>query len=563
MQKFGGITLDWYDDRGDTLKQMFPTKESLPGVIKTASIRPKEKLANEQFALIAVDSGNVLRKYACNDAGTTAMSAIYFMEHGQKLPIEAQKVAAVNLVDACLRFKITPPTPLLKLAVPAALLGGLAGGALGAGAGAAGAGEGNRLTGAVTGGLLGAGAGALGHHALMHGTGAGKRLTEIQGKVQGVMSKAMKAKKPDLVAAAERASKYQAAPGDVALVGAGQLGGAAATGAAAYGAGSLAGKIAPQQSQPKTVYASADEGGRAPTEAEKEEIKNWIRTNDNPSDEMFHSFLESKGINPHLGEAVVYDFAHESTKSASVVDITGKHAPMQIKTAEPTTDSDYAVILPDGSKHYPINTWDRVKTAEQYYLDEGKRMQPEIRRQFATKLATKAGIIGYPLEADIFEAGATTYASDGHLKAALEMRKVACAPDGEEREFLDGLFEKRAEIDPNVYAEVLRRFDVNQGLDSGWDRVVIDPWSSTFGINKTAEVVWEQGNERVMDRSLQNLANNRLDLVTKQFGFSFAGEFRKDPIGIFNSLPLPEKRIMSRLANDVDSSGETEAPITL
>ena len=77
--KFAGVTLDWYDDHGETLKQVFPSPEDLPGVIKTASIQEKEKLPNEAFALIMIDSGYAFRKYACADPGTTAMSVIYFM----------------------------------------------------------------------------------------------------------------------------------------------------------------------------------------------------------------------------------------------------------------------------------------------------------------------------------------------------------------------------------------------------------------------------------------------------------------------------------------------------
>ena len=247
-------------------------------------------------------------------------------------------------------------------------------------------------------------------------------------------------------------------------------------------------------------------------------------------------------------------------KMASVVDITGQSPPPKVKTARPLNDEDYAVVLQDGSRHYPIDTWDRVKLAEDYYLENRVRMAPRVRRQYAVKLAAKAIHMGYPLDYEIFEKGACTYAKPGHLRAAVEMRKVACAP-GEAREWLDELFEKRGHIDPGTYASCLHQFDVENGLDRGWDRVVLDPWESTFGINKVAEVVWEQGADRVTDDQLQNLAQNQHSGMDELFTHEVSKEFIKDPVGIFNSMPDPQKKIIARLANDLSSQGGSEVAV--
>ena len=364
--KYAGVTLDWYDDKGEFLKERFPTVESLPQMIKHADIRPKEKLDNEDFALIAVDEGIVMRKFACHDAGTTTMSVIYFLEHGNKLPEEAQKVAAARLTNACQYFGLKTPMELVKISL-----------------------------------------------------------------------------------------------------------------------------IEPRE------------------------------------------------------------------KQSAVVDITGKSSNPITKVAKPMTDNDYAVVFQDGRKFYPINTWDRVKLAEQYYADEGIRMDPEIRHQFVTKLSAKAEQIGYPLNGKLKEAGSQRYASQGHMRAAIEMRKVACAP-GQAREALEELFEKRAELKPQTYAEVLRRLDVSTGLDKGWDTVILDPWSSTFGVDKTATIVWEQAGERVSDGQLRTLARNSLDSVKQAFGFGFADEFVKDPVGMFKSMPDPEKKVLARMAFDSANQGGSE-----
>ena len=476
--KFAGVTLDWYDDHGETLKQVFPSPEDLPGVIKTASIQEKEKLPNEAFALIMIDSGYAFRKYACADPGTTAMSVIYFMEHGDKLPEDAQKTAATNLVDACVAHGIMPPAAMTKVArmLPLAMGGGaIGGGLLGAGTGALAAGEGNRLRGAA----YGAGAGAAGG---MIGAGLGT-----------IPGRAMRA-------AANMGGGGHMVDDALRTLGHGAEGGGAILGGLAGGvrAGAAGGRLA------------------NPKESEK-----------------------------------------EPEKTSSVVDVTGQSPKTIIKQAAPELDSDYAVVLPDGSRHYPIHNWDMVKHAEDYFTENRIRMEPEIRREYAVKLAQKAFILGYPLDQEITELGARGYHNDGHIKAAMEMRKSAI-PDQHACAALDELFEKRAEIPPEVFAECVRRIDVDQGIDRGWDHVVLDPWASTFGV-KTAEVVWELGADRVTDDALRNLAENHTDLVMNEFTENMAEEFKKDPIGIFKSMPDPNKKLLARMAADSESLGGSEA----
>jgi hypothetical protein len=415
--KLAGVTFDWYDDHGETLKSMFPTPDELPDMIKTANVPAKEKLPNEAFALIMLDQGHVFRKYACADPGTTAMSVIYFMEHGDKLPEDAQKMAASNLVEACVAHDIMPPATMTKVAemqfsdAAPALLAGIGG----AGGYIAAKGEGLPLKARAALGLGGAALGALGGEAIRRG-------------------------------------------------------------------------------------------------------------------------------------------AKEKT---AVVDVTGKQPEAKVIVLRPVDEDDYCVKLADGSLHYPIDNWDRVKQAEAYFQDERIRMDPELRRQYAVKLARKSYIVGYPLDPNIVELGALSYHNDGHLKHACEMRKAAFESKSPEHEFLDELFEKRASIPPETYAECLKRFDMMNELDRGWDHVILDPWASTFGV-KTASIVWEQGAERVTEEELVNLARNDPNLVKAQFSTDFLDQFQKDPVGIFNSMPDPQKKLLSRMAADAASSGGSE-----
>lgn len=108
--KTAGVVLDFYDDlKGELLKRSFPTPEALPEVVKTAHILSSEErdiLRDEAYALVLLNEGKTLRKFACVDAGNTLLSALYFMENKDSLPEEAQKVASANIQAWCEYFEL-------------------------------------------------------------------------------------------------------------------------------------------------------------------------------------------------------------------------------------------------------------------------------------------------------------------------------------------------------------------------------------------------------------------------------------------------------------------------
>jgi len=121
MDKIAGLVLDVYDDpKGEVLRGIFPTEESLPALIKEAShITPElhAQLPDDAFALVLQNNGETtLRKYACVDGGNTALNVEYFIKTAHKLPTEAQKVAAQNLIVACGWYGLEPPEELQKIA---------------------------------------------------------------------------------------------------------------------------------------------------------------------------------------------------------------------------------------------------------------------------------------------------------------------------------------------------------------------------------------------------------------------------------------------------------------
>jgi hypothetical protein len=113
--------LDFYDDlEGETLKKRVTDFNSLPDFVKTAeqlSPDTRNQLPDDVYALVMLDGGQKMRKYACTDKGNTTLSVIYFLENHDRLPIEAQKTAAANLITACGWHGLEPPAQLTKIAL--------------------------------------------------------------------------------------------------------------------------------------------------------------------------------------------------------------------------------------------------------------------------------------------------------------------------------------------------------------------------------------------------------------------------------------------------------------
>jgi hypothetical protein len=129
MEKLSGLVLDVYDDpQGEVMRELYPRLDTVPEYIKEAHyLSPEERssLPSDAFALELVDGDVVLRKYACTDAGNTALALSYFLSTCHKLPVEAQKVAAANLLTACGWYDLEPPEELQKVALMGMVVGAL------------------------------------------------------------------------------------------------------------------------------------------------------------------------------------------------------------------------------------------------------------------------------------------------------------------------------------------------------------------------------------------------------------------------------------------------------
>ncbi len=117
-----GVVLDFYDDvSGSLVKQARSAFEAPEDLAKTLDnfhfLSPEERevLRDDAYALVMQDEGTVFRKFACVDEGNTVLSTLYFMQNWEKLPTEAVKTAAANLMEHLCEFSLPVPN-MLKMA---------------------------------------------------------------------------------------------------------------------------------------------------------------------------------------------------------------------------------------------------------------------------------------------------------------------------------------------------------------------------------------------------------------------------------------------------------------
>jgi len=107
-------------DHHDDLGELFITRgdpELAQGLLKSASWRESSELMDRDFALILVDDlGREHRKFACFDAGNTALSEFYLLNGEHSMSRGAIKLAATNILAAAENHGLQPSTALSFLA---------------------------------------------------------------------------------------------------------------------------------------------------------------------------------------------------------------------------------------------------------------------------------------------------------------------------------------------------------------------------------------------------------------------------------------------------------------
>jgi hypothetical protein len=640
-----GSVIDFYDDPSGTVLKTKLAYAQLPDYIRQADYQSEEKLAalpDDAFALVMVDQGQKIRKFACVDKGNTALSALYFLENKDKLPEEAQKVAAANLVEYCQAFQIEPPWQLQKVATKAESFAKI----LSSNAGLPSSRKGIDLlrrsiahkTGQMASAVAREASSAGGHEAgvsrLTKDVGYGKfKRTQAEkvfpkpGKTkQSAFWNSPKDTLSKGDAFAKELEKMEAAGKDMnnlswkelsdvkgkakANLGAGKKKSADLTGSAIMPLQSNPNKEADEDSQLKatdekraglldriTMMKGApgklnalkdfeksvqpqlakrlhvDTSGKFPPpppsgwfslkSASLEKRAFWNSPKDTlTKGDAFAKELErmeaaGKDMN-NLSWKELADVKGKAkakiksgkTKEGSnlYVDITGKSPPPQF---EKRAHSRYC-LEKLGQGRFPIDSYGEVLEANKWFEENGKSLHPQDRREYCTKLAARAGELHISVTDNIRKYAGKNFAPADDVRASVCTRMQFWADDAPERDTLSGMLDKYASASPDQFCQELTAFDVKTGLDQYWDDFIVDPVACVFGMEKTAEWLWEQGADRLTEDLLHVGVNDsqKIHAIKAKFGTELASELVEKPSEVFDSLPLDSKRIIARILND-------------
>lgn len=238
------------------------------------------------------------------------------------------------------------------------------------------------------------------------------------------------------------------------------------------------------------------------------------------------------------GAAVVGGLVgHAATreKTSNVVDVSALEAdPVVInKTAARTALGD----------RFSLDSYSDVQDAIQYFSDGWPELSPEDRHEFSVKTAARAEELGIELPELMSRYGSTEYGPD--VDAHLANRRSMAPHFGE---VWNELQEKRAMIEPEQFAALLKEADEHAGLNYEWGGAVFDPYYATFGGRSEQEKLawaWQGADgEKIDEDGLRAIPQDKLAAT---FSPDFVEAFSHDPVTIFESMPDQHKVLISRM----------------
>jgi hypothetical protein len=608
-----GLVLDVYDDFGGAMmRELYPSFDDIPGTVKQAHVVTddvRQKLPDDVFALVLINNGDKLRKYACIDEGNTFLSVQYFLKNAHKLPLEAQTVAAENLKVACGWYDLEVPAELEKVAL-----------GLGTALGVAmavptikGTHQAVKENFAATKALRGQGVNVVSPE--MRDEALGRKVAEVNGTttapLQGPGDPSPMPSKTVVKKTAQHlghlVSRHPHAEHD-------NKGPIEGTAEIDYTHG-----VQPQKPQAKHLQPTVDTSNKEPPKVSSEKKAELYAL---PSEKKYplDSYVCVKAASSyfdtyvrHMPPPTRHEFAVNLVKRASVLAIpvsdearkygSEEFAPEEeIKAAfdarriEVAHNTDALKLLGEVEKVARLRMWKEAfaVTEKGHVFDTA---MAELEKEHALERARLGQVfqsLPYhdpargsvrPGLLDALRFNAISAEGDHPTSAARHQHYVAekhragrnawnplggvLTPLAEEEGGTTGLFSRLGRVrdkeasaqafSPEEVVALLEEFDKVAGLDHCYDRTVPDPYYSIYGFEKTAqdpefsEVI---GNELVTEADIKRLARIGAHSVKTTFGIEFQEEFLKDPVGIYKSLPLDQRKMLSRMANSTQPGAE-------
>lgn len=108
---------------------------------------------------------------------------------------------------------------------------------------------------------------------------------------------------------------------------------------------------------------------------------------------------------------------------------------------------------------------------------------------------------------------------------------------------LDDLVQKKDTTDCKDFYNKLYEFDKTAGISRHWGTYVRHPFKACFSPKNKDEVITKIGNQEITDRQILEIAK-KADGLKDILEDEAVEEFKKDPVTIFRSLPIPTQSLI-------------------
>jgi hypothetical protein len=226
-------------------------------------------------------------------------------------------------------------------------------------------------------------------------------------------------------------------------------------------------------------------------------------------------------------------------KTAQVEEVSLEKIASVRDVAENPTHAQYAMPTPS-----------HVKVAGQYFAEKLEKIPLDLRHKYAAAVQLRAKELGMPVQAGMIG----KYASDhysGMVDAHLKSRETLVGANPEDVQYLQKLAGAKKELSPSQFAQALHGFDKKAGLVRHYGSYLVNPYEATFAKEPDQYEGYRMkvGSVNMDGAGLRILANEKYAQIKNYFGASLADEFKRDPVAIFESLPLDAKQIIGGIAD--------------